>query len=212
VTAVDGIIFDCDGVLFESLQANLAFYNTILQHFGEHEVAIEDADRVHLCHTAASPRVFEVLLGADRVGEAMALAKNLGFRQFIPLMVPEPGIHDVLARLSERIPLAVATNRGNSMSELLGHFDLYRYFHTVVTSRDVNQPKPSPDMLLLAAERLGIEPERLLFVGDSELDMEASRRAGMPFAAYKKPLEGDLRIDDHQELLNLVVPPTAGAL
>ncbi|MEZ4600533.1 MAG: HAD-IA family hydrolase [Syntrophotaleaceae bacterium] len=212
MTAADGIIFDCDGVLFESLQANLAYYNTILRQLGEPEVTLEDAERVHLCHTAATPRVFEVLLGADRVEEALALARDLGFRQFISLMVPEPGIREVLARLSQQIPLAVATNRGNSMAELLGHFDLYRYFQTVVTSRDVKQPKPSPDMLLLASQRLGIVPERLLFVGDSELDLQAARQAGIPFAAYKKPLDGDFRIEDHEELLNLVFPPASGVL
>jgi HAD superfamily hydrolase (TIGR01509 family) len=206
VGAVEGVIFDCDGVLFESLQANLAFYNTILRDFGEPEVDMEDTAKAHLCHTAASPRVFEVLLGPERVADAMAMAKTIGFRRFIPLMVPEPGIRAVLARLSERMPLAVATNRGNSMAELLGHFDLYQYFRAVVTSRDVCHPKPSPDMLLLAADRLGLEPDRVLFVGDSELDYEASRRAGIRFVAYKNSLGGDLAIGDHQELINLVFP------
>jgi phosphoglycolate phosphatase len=205
MSSIAGIIFDCDGVLFESLQANLAFYNAILQLLGEPEVATDDIAKVHLCHTAASPRVFEVLLGAERVIEAMEAAKNLGFSRFIPLMMPEPGVSEVLARLSGLMPLAVATNRGNSMAELLGHFDLYRFFRTVVTCRDVSRPKPSPDMLLLAARRLELQPESLLFVGDSELDFEASRQAGIRFVSYKKPLGGDLRIDDHRELLSLVV-------
>ncbi len=204
MTPVRGVIFDCDGVLFESLEANLAFYNTILQRFGLRPVAAGDEEKVRLCHTAASPKVFEVLLGAERVTEAMAMAKAIGFRQFIPLMTPEPDIVTVLDRLSQRLSLAVATNRGNSMAELLGFFDLYRYFDAVVTSRDVPLPKPHPDMLLLAAERLGLEPAELLFVGDSDLDCEASRRAGIRFVAYKNSVGGEMGIAGHKELLSLV--------
>lgn len=204
MTPVRGVIFDCDGVLFESLAANLAFYNTILQRFRLQPVAEDDEKKVRLCHTAASPRVFEVLLGAERVAEAMAIAKNIGFRQFIPLMTPEPDLVPVLDRLSRRFSLAVATNRGNSMAELLGFFDLYRYFDAVVTSRDVPLPKPHPDMLLLAAERLGLKPPELLFVGDSELDLEASRRAGIRFVAYKNSVGGQMAVAGHKELLGLV--------
>lgn len=202
--SVGGIIFDCDGVLFESLQANLAFYNAILKLLGEPEVRIQDPEKVHLCHTAASPQVFEILLGSHRVSTAMELAKKIGFQPYIELMIPEPGIEEVLAHLSTLVPLAVATNRGNSMVELLGHFDLHKYFQTVVTSRDVTRPKPSPDMLFMAANRLGLAPQNLLFVGDSELDCEASRQAGIPFVAYKKVLGGDLQISDHRELIGLV--------
>lgn len=204
MTPVRGVIFDCDGVLFESLLANLAFYNTILQRFGIRPIADDDEEKVRLCHTAASPRVFEVLLGAERVAEAMAMAKTIGFRQFIPLMTPEPDLVPVLDRLSRRFSLAVATNRGNSMAELLGFFDLYRYFDVVVTSRDVPLPKPHPDMLLLAAGRLGLKPAEVLFVGDSELDLEASRRAGIRFVAYKNSVGGEMGIAGHKELLGLI--------
>jgi HAD superfamily hydrolase (TIGR01509 family) len=204
MTPVRGVIFDCDGVLFESLAANLAFYNAILQGFGIQPVSTDDEEKVRLCHTAASPQVFEGLLGAEKVTEAMAMAKKIGFRPFIPLMTPEPDVELVLDRLSRRLPLAVATNRGNSMAELLGFFDLNRFFSAVVTSRDVACPKPYPDMLLLAAERLGLKPAELLFVGDSELDREASRRAGIRFVAYKHSVGGAMGVDSHQELLSLV--------
>jgi phosphoglycolate phosphatase len=74
----------------------------------------------------------------------------------------------------------------------------------VVTSRDVPLPKPHPDMLLLAAERLGLQPDELLFVGDSELDLEASRRAGIRFVAYKNSIGGEMGIAGYKELLGLI--------
>ncbi len=148
---IRGVIFDCDGVLFESRQANLAYYNFILAHLGEPPVREDEPDKVHLCHTADSPRVFEGLLGPELSGEALKFAATLNYRRFIPFMIPEPGMDRALADLSARMPLAVATNRGSSMPEILRHFDLVPYFSAVVTSKDVPRPKPYPDMLLKAA-------------------------------------------------------------
>lgn len=200
-----GIIFDCDGVLFESKRANLAYYNAVLAQFGEPPVREDDREKAHLCHTAASPLVLSRLLGESRAEKALALASQLDYRQFIPFMTPEPGLVDALTRLAQTCPLAVATNRGYSMPSILEHFGLGDFFATVVTSRDVERPKPAPDMLHLAARRLQLRPEELLFVGDSELDQAAARDAGMAFAVYRGALQADFCLESHAELVALFV-------
>ncbi len=200
-----GVIYDCDGVLFESRRANLEYYNEVQQHFGEPPVLPSQTERAHLCHTAASPRVFEVLLGPERVKAALSFAATVDYRQFIPYMSPEPGMVDTLAILARELPLAVATNRGTSMPEIFTHFSLADYFSVVVTSRDVARPKPHPDMLILAAERLGYTPEELLFVGDSELDRDAAVAAGVVFASYKSSLGADIELHEHAQLVDLVL-------
>lgn len=200
---VAGIVFDCDGVLFESRAANLAYYNTVLEFFDEPPVDPADEVRAQLCHTAASPEVFRVLLGEERMTAALEAARSLDYRRFIPAMQPEPGLGRALAGLSSRFPLAIATNRGDSMHEILKHFELADFFQTVVTSRDVPRPKPHPDMLIEAARRLALEPARILFVGDSELDRSAAASAGIRFAAYRNNLSADLQLDSHQQLLDL---------
>lgn len=210
MTGICGIIFDCDGVLFESRKANLAYYNTVLHHFGEAPVEDSDPVRAHLCHTAASPHVFAQLLGVERAQEALRIAASLDFRQFIPDMIPEPGMREALSKLAESYPLAVATNRGYSMTNILEHFGLSRYFQTIVTSRDVEHPKPAPDMLHEAARRLQYAPHQLLFVGDSELDQAAAGKAGMPFAAYRGDMQADVRLEHHADLVHLLVDNIAG--
>ncbi|MEJ2698316.1 MAG: HAD family hydrolase [Desulfuromonadales bacterium] len=202
---IRGVIFDCDGVLFESRQANLAYYNFVLTHLGMPNVREDEPDKVHLCHTADSPKVFEGLLGPELSGEALKFAATLNYRRFIPFMIPEPGMVRALAELSTRMPLAVATNRGASMPEILRHFDLVPYFSAVVTSKDVPRPKPYPDMLLKAAELLGLERDELLFVGDSDLDRIAAREAEILFAAYKGGCSGDLEIGEYGELVAMLV-------
>ncbi|MFA5516070.1 MAG: HAD family hydrolase [Desulfuromonadales bacterium] len=204
MTGIRGVIFDCDGVLFSSLPANLAYYNAILTALGEPPVLTGDREKIHLCHTAASPQVFAGLLGEGRVQAALSMAADLDFRRFIPEMRPEPDMADSLARLAQRFSLAVATNRGTSMDEILQYFKLDTYFRTVITSRDVPRPKPWPDMLLLAAERLELTTGQLLFVGDSELDQAAAQAAGMRFAAYKTDLPGDVRVGSYKELMGIL--------
>ena len=198
-----GIVFDCDGVLFESRKANLAYYNAVLAHFDEPPVAEDDHANAHICHTAASTHVLRHLLGEKRAPQALSIAAQLDYRQFIPYMEPEPGMRQALAALAGLLPLAVATNRGQSMPCILEHFGLSSYFSTVVTSRDVRNPKPAPDMLYEAAKRMKLAPRELLFVGDSELDQAAANAAGMSFAIYRGDLEADLRLEHLGELVPL---------
>jgi phosphoglycolate phosphatase len=202
---IRGLVFDCDGVLFESRQANLAYYNTVLSYFGEEPVDASDRARAHLCHTAASPEVFMGLLGAERAPAALALALDLDYRQFIPFMEPEPGMREALAQLADCYPLAIATNRGSSMMSILEHFGLDGYFRVVVTSRDVVNPKPAPDMLIEVSKRLGYAPQQLLFIGDSELDQAAAKSAGMRFAVYRGNMQADLKLAHHAELVELLI-------
>ena len=138
------------------------------------------------------------------VEDALNVASQLHYRQFIPWMDPEPELFEMLDELSASRPLAVATNRGNSMSEILAHFKLDHYFDVVVTSRDVSRPKPYADMLFLAADKMKIPLERLLFIGDSEYDKMAAESAGVRFFAYKPQFEHEPFLSSHGELATLL--------
>jgi HAD superfamily hydrolase (TIGR01509 family) len=201
---VRGIIYDCDGVLFDSRRANLAFYSHVLEHFGVPAVTEADPIKAHLCHTAASPVVFDRLLGGQLGHDALAFARTVDYRQFIPLLSIEDGVRRALPILAGKMPLALATNRGASVRELLGYFDLQGFFQVVVTCNDVPRPKPAPDMLLLAARRMKRAGEELLFVGDSELDHQAADHAGIRFAAYRGLVEGGVVVRDHWELVQML--------
>jgi HAD superfamily hydrolase (TIGR01509 family) len=204
MTRRQGVIFDCDGVLFESRQANLAYYNTVFEHCGFPLVTENEPDKVHVCHTAATPQVFATLLSPEQAQQALVVARSIDYRQFVPLMVPEPDLLEVLQALQDKHLLAVATNRGHGVKELLTFFGLDDFFVSVVSSADVKRPKPHPDMLLLAAERLGFQPPELLFIGDSELDCQAASEAGMPFVGYKNSFDGQQTVNSHRDLLALL--------
>jgi HAD superfamily hydrolase (TIGR01509 family) len=205
VTYLEALIFDCDGVLFESRGANLAYYNRILEQFSYPPVAAENHELSQFCHTASSPQVLEALVRREDLPAALAFAATLDYREFIPHMQPEEHLEEVLQTLSRQFPLAVATNRGGSIVPILDHFVYRDYFSAVVTSQDVALPKPAPDMLLLAAEKLGKKPQNCLFIGDSELDKQAAAAAGVPFAGYGTLVAGELTLSNHRDLLQYVL-------
>lgn len=204
MTQLEALIFDCDGVLFESRGANLAYYNRILGEFCYPPVDADNHELSQFCHTASSPQVLAGLLRREDVPAALAFAATLDYREFIPHMQPEQHLEEVLQTLSCRFPLAVATNRGGSIVAILDHFAYRDYFSVVVTSQDVSSPKPAPDMLLLALEKLNKKPQNCLFIGDSELDKQAAAAAGVPFAGYGNLVTAPLALTSHRELLQYV--------
>lgn len=209
---VEAIIYDCDGVLFASHAANLAYYNQIFAAFDYPAISAEQQEAAHLCHTASSPDVLAGLMRAEDVPAALAFAAELDYRQFIPLMTPMPELHQVLEIVANHYPLAIATNRGSSVIPILEHFALGEFFSAVVTSRDVKKPKPAPDMLLLAAHHLGHLPQACLYIGDSDLDQAAATAGSFHFLGYGEWFMREKSVNRvlgrHRDLLEHLSLPT----
>jgi HAD superfamily hydrolase (TIGR01509 family) len=185
VTKTNGIralVFDCDGVLFDTTRANSAYYNRILAHLGHPPLTPE---QFGFCHMHTVDRSLEFLFAPHRqVAEAQEFRRRMGYRPFVPLMVPEPTLRPLLARLGPAVRTAVATNRTDTMAAVLETHGLSGAFDLVVTSADVVRPKPAPDMLLKVLETFGLTPDEALYVGDSEVDQDAAEAAGMRLVAY----------------------------
>jgi len=96
--------------------------------------------------------------------------------------LPNGGVRRLLRFLRDRrLPIGIITrNRRASVETALTRFTdvTIEDFDVVITRDDPVRPKPHPDGVLLAAERLQIEPETILVVGDFHFDMDAGRRAG----------------------------------
>ena len=199
---VEAVIFDCDGVMFESRQANLAYYNLILAKFGYPVVDASQTEKAHLCHTASSPTVLATLMDARDLDNALSFADTVDYCEFIPQLASEPNLTELLDQLSGQYKLAVATNRGHSIHTILDHFGLEGYFSAVVSRCEVVNPKPAPDMLLLAAKQLKVKPERAVFIGDSKLDKMAANGARIPFISYGGSVSSDIAISNHLQLLH----------
>ncbi|MFZ3207435.1 MAG: HAD family hydrolase [Geobacteraceae bacterium] len=199
------VIYDCDGVMFDSFEANFTFYSLLLEQFGKPLLDRDDTQTMRMLHTYSNMDVIEYLFADDKQREeARAYAGNIGYRQLTPLMRMEDGLRETLELLSPRVALAVCTNRATSMEMLLDDFGLASYFTCVMTANKVQNPKPHPEPLLKVLAHYGLSPTEALFVGDSDVDRQSAQAADVPFVAYKTDLPALAHISRHQDILDIL--------
>jgi len=199
------VIYDCDGVMFDSFEANFAFYSQVMERFGKPPLDRSDANTMRVLHTYCNKDVLNHLFAADdRMDQVRAFSAAVDYRKLFPLMLMEEGLRETLDALQGRVQLAICTNRASSMEALLETFGLDGYFSCVMTAGLVTNPKPHPEPLLKVLEHYGIASDEALFVGDSEVDREAADAAGVPFVAYRGEMRAIARIDRHLDLLSLL--------
>lgn len=174
------VIFDCDGVLFDSEPANLAFYREVLR-LADAPPTPESDEAAY--HSLASAQLFEKMFGdrPDVLAKVKEIARATDYTSFFPLMQPKPLLRETLAALRATRATAMATNRGQTTRGVLRHFGLDHLFDLAVGVLDVVRPKPAPDMLELCLERLGVAAGEAVYVGDQPTDLEAATGAGIRF-------------------------------
>ena len=130
------------------------------------------------------------------------IIKNETYSAGFEDIILEDTLKSALDLLKERnILMAVDTNRGRSLSDLLTYFNIRQYFTCLITSRDVSEPKPSPEGVYKICDYYKIEPKEVLFLGDSMTDYHAAKQSGAFFLAYKNHLNNAPVISDHKDII-----------
>jgi phosphoglycolate phosphatase len=199
------VIFDCDGVLFDSKDANIAFYNQILAAAG---LAAMTAAEVAYVHVSTAAEALSYLLTrrvSARVEEVLANSRAVDYAPFIHLMRMEPHLRELLDAVPRHIKRAIATNRSYTIGAVLSTHGLSSEFDLVVSALDVERPKPHPEALLKILNHFACAAKEALFVGDSETDQISAQGAGVPFIAYKnRTLQADYHIEDLLEVTGII--------
>lgn len=195
--------FDCDGVLFDSRQANIAFYNDILERFGFHPMAPAAVDYVH-SHTFRESLEY-LFRGSPVLGEVLDFCRTLDYQRFIPMMVEAPHLREFLGFLRPRFYTALATNRTTTTQAVLQFHRLADQFDMVVSALDVTRPKPHPESLWRILKHFRLTPGEVIYIGDSAVDEEFARNAGVSLVAYRNPhLQADFYLDSFADGRTLI--------
>lgn len=178
-----GIIFDCDGTLVNSLDQALLSFQYALKKVGAGECTPEQIKQ----HFGA---------GADRILLAILSDKERALEAFDYFIDHQselayethlhPGVRELLDQLSsEGVPMAIVTGRhARDLEVVLKPHKLADYFVALVADSHLPKSKPAPDGILMAAERMGLLPQNTLYVGDSPTDIQAAHAArSVPVAA-----------------------------
>ena len=181
----DLAIFDCDGVLLDSREANRAYYNAILKEFGRRSMNDKELSFVHM-HTAEESVKYlfkdDMVSSEGSPGLCSDLWITLGF---LDCLIMEPGVGDTMESIRPPMLTAVSTNRSTTMSMVVDIFGLDKWFDVIVCALDVNNPKPDPEGVFKILEILGVDKDRAIYIGDSVVDEMVAYRAGIPLIAYK---------------------------
>jgi HAD superfamily hydrolase (TIGR01509 family) len=189
--------------MFDSREANQAYYNHLLNHFQLPAMLPEQLDYVHM-HTVDESLAYLFRNEATR-NAAQAYRKQLGYMPFLKYMRMEPGLVPLLKSLRPRFKTAVATNRTDTMTRVLTENHIDHLFDLVVCALDVQFPKPHPAALHKVIDHFSVLPESVVYVGDSLVDEMAAKAAGILFVAYRNSdLAADFHIRHLSEIADLL--------
>ena len=174
------VMFDADGVLFDSTDSNTAYYNAIFARIGEPPMSPEE-EKAGVFMSA--PQVFELRAAGDgQLIERMRdVARAMDSTPFFNLLRPHPELRAFLLDLKRRYRIALATNRSATIPAIIDFLGLDGVFDAVASARDKVRPKPAPDILELCLVRAAVAAGRAVYVGDSETDRIAAEAAGTHF-------------------------------
>lgn len=183
------ILFDLDGTLIDTFRLYVeCIRRTLAPYLGHVPTDEEMAAR-----GPGSERSF--LLGwlGDEAGERAHA--DLGGHYEALHGALHDGMYDGVREMLDALraagyPLGIVTGKGRRAWEVTDREMGLGAFAVVVTDDDVRAPKPDPQGLLAAAAALGLPPAEIVFVGDSEADLQAGRAAGMRTAAVLWPKTG----------------------
>jgi len=183
-SAVEAVLFDCDGTLVDS------------ERLGEQAIA-EAVRRQGICDEGLDYRQFHgvrwtaiVQLLVARFpglqGDGLADEFQRGFNRLLQGAVPPliPGAREAVLAASSLLPTAVVSSSNREDVELaLRAHDLLARFSLLVCAEDCARSKPDPQGFLLAAESMGVDPRRCLVFEDSVAGLQAARAASMATVA-----------------------------
>jgi beta-phosphoglucomutase family hydrolase len=179
-----GVIFDMDGTLIESTEADYLAWKRL---FADYQKPLSYEDYFPLLG-AKSAVVVQSRLLLNEAQTKIALAKKLKyFTEIITKsgVQPVPFAVKLLQHLQQYdLKIALATSsRSEKMKMVLKLTGLVHYFEVIVTGEEVNRSKPAPDIFLMAAKKLKLQPEQCLVIEDAINGIKAAKNAGMKCVA-----------------------------
>jgi beta-phosphoglucomutase-like phosphatase (HAD superfamily) len=174
-----GLIFDCDGTLADTMPLHWEAWSAVARRHGldfseDRFYALAGVPSRHILNTLSREQ------GVTLDPLAVSREKEEAYLVNLSHVGPIHAVCEIARAHRGKIPLAVASGGTKPVVlQVLEHLKIRDWFQAVVTSEDVEQQKPAPDIFLEAARRIGVAPEFCRAYEDSDLGMQSIRAAGM---------------------------------
>jgi HAD superfamily hydrolase (TIGR01509 family) len=178
-------VFDCDGLLVDSEPAWARAEARLLARRGH---VYTEADRLATVGRSIDESVSvyaeRMGLSADKVPDVRSELIDLARGEFVAGLALRPGAAELVIALRPWMGLGLASNTDRPLVELaLAGTTLASAFDVVVTGDDVANPKPAPDLYLLACRHLGVRPSEAIAFEDSVAGVLSAKAAGLTVVA-----------------------------
>ena len=180
------VLFDLDGTLIDSAPDLRASINILLRQYELGSLSLERVrgmigNGIKMLVERAFDSCGHPLVG-EEVDAGYAAMLDIYSGHLTTFTRPMPGARAAIRLLHAKgFRMGVVTNKQQAATErILDHFALTPFLGAVIGGSPGMNPKPAPDMLLRALDRLGVEPGDAVMVGDSGIDVEAAHNAGLP--------------------------------
>lgn len=192
-------IFDLDGTLADTMPVHFRAWQQVA---GRHGLEFPES-RFYAMGGVPTSKIAATLIAEQGLTVDPAVItreKEEAVMQLFTEVRPIDAVVQIARRCREAGPVAIASGGGRQMVErTLVQIGLGDFFPVVVAAEDTTRHKPEPDVFLEAARRMGVSPDVCTVYEDTDLGLEAARRAGMrgvdvrPLYLPRKPAELDER-------------------
>ena len=205
-----GFIFDLDGVIVDTAKYHYLAWKKLANHLG-FEFTKEQNE---LFKGVSRKRCLEILLeignreATQEEFDTWMVEKNVDYLKYIENMDATEILPDVPRILeflkNNNIPIALGSASKNAQP-ILEKVGLLHYFDTIVDGNNVTKAKPDPEVFLLAARQLGVNPDDCIVFEDAVAGVEAANAAKMisiGIGDEKVLFEAQLNFNDFTEISN----------
>ena len=201
------VIFDMDGVLFDTEKIYLDVWTKIFNKYG-YKMTKEIYCKVIATGRENVKKIFKEEFGENLPIEEMYKEKDSALAKELEKKIPiKNGAYELLNYLrNKRYKLALATSASRErMEKQLKESNFITIFDEVVCRDDVTKTKPNPEIFLKAANKLNVNPEECIVIEDSEAGIEAAYKGSMTSIHVVDLKEADEKIKEysHRSFNNL---------
>jgi pyrophosphatase PpaX len=210
---IRAVLYDFDGTLADTTELVMNCYrHTMSTHLGQ---VPPDEEWLRGFGTPLEGQLARFARSAEERAAMLKTYEDFQDEHTHRLMVPFPGALETVEALKERgLPLAIVTSRyRESTIRGMDACGITRFFDLIIAPEDVHNPKPHPEPVLLALDRLGVAAAEAVFIGDSPHDMASGHSAGVrtgaalwgPFPVSRLEAEHpDFMLQRQEDVLDLV--------
>ncbi|MCL6603945.1 MAG: pyrophosphatase PpaX [Paenibacillus sp.] len=209
---IECVLFDLDGTIVDT---NELIINSFMHALKQNALTPLSREQIIPHMGTTLQQQMRTFSGLEDVSKLELSYRSYNYEHHDSLVRPFPHVNETMEELRRRgIKMGIVTTKIRPTTlKALEMFDLLQYMDTIVTINDVTEPKPHPEPVLTAVRNLGVDLQRTLMVGDSAVDIQSAKAAGVYAVAVAWSLKGeetlrkydpDYIIHDMTELYDIV--------